>query len=319
MREDFHAEEELSLSDIFRALYQKAVILIAVLVLGCVLGGAIGYFSSRNVYEFGVSPEFYVNPYREQSYVTCPNCGLKEIEIKKDEARVPCPNCKEMVESNKNNTTTTQTSQYGVYGAYGKHVMENIVKLLSSEKFSEELMEGMEGVPANKYLDAEKTKLNPEWKAFLKKVNSSVHFAYVQSTDTADAELSRSFIYVDILVEGKENKDFAKELLTQIEAKVPAYVEENMVVPSDYDGTNCRKTSVLDEVERTNAGYAKRQAIKLALLIGAAVFVIACVVVVVLQRMDNRLRHYETVSKNFDVPVLGVLPMIEKRKGEDKK
>jgi capsular polysaccharide biosynthesis protein len=189
--------------------------------------------------------------------------------------------------------------------------MENIVKLLSSEKFSEELMEGMEGVPANKYLDEEETRLNPEWKAFLKRINSSVHFAYVQSTETADAELSRSFIYVNILVEGKGNQAFAEELLYQIEQKVPDYVMENMVVPGDYAGTNCQKTSVLDEVERTNGGYAKRQAIKFALLIGAALFVIACVVVVVLQRMDNRLRHYQEVSKKFDVPVLGVLPTIE--------
>ena len=48
MRDDFHAEEELSLGDIFRALYSKAVILIAVLVLGCLIGGMLGYFTSRN-------------------------------------------------------------------------------------------------------------------------------------------------------------------------------------------------------------------------------------------------------------------------------
>jgi hypothetical protein len=47
---------------------------------------------------------------------------------------------------------------------------------------------------------------------------------------------------VDISV--KEDKQFAEVILHNIIDVVPWYVEANMVVPSDYSGTNCEITTL---------------------------------------------------------------------------
>ena len=51
--------------------------------------------------------------------------------------------------------------------------------------------------------------------------------------------------------------------------------------------------------------------IKYAALLGLASLVVACVVVVIVDRSDKRLRDYDLVAKKFNIPVLGVIPAIE--------
>ena len=285
---EFHADEEFGLKDIFRAIWSKILILLLVLVLGGTAGGLYGYLDNKDVYTYGASPEFYVNP-----------------------DKLP-----------KEGESSDKESQYGVYGAYGQHVMENMVKLLSSESFSEQLMVAMPATikPSVSKNNADGS-LNKTYAAFLRKINGSVKFSYTGTNNSGDSDLSKSFIYVSISVTGKANKPFAEALLAAIETEVPAYIEKYMVVPSGYDFTNCVKTSVLDEIHQTNVGQAKDTAIKLALLLGAVAFLVACVVVVLVSRTDNRLRNYESVAQRFGVPVLGVLPSIDKKEtnGEERK
>ncbi|MBQ8658152.1 MAG: hypothetical protein IJ506_03375 [Clostridia bacterium] len=283
MKQDFQADEEFSLGDIFRALWSKILILLLVLVLGATAGGLYGYLDSKDVYTYGVSPVFYVNPDKNP-----------------EEGETP-----------------DSESQYGVYGAYGEHVMKNMIELLSSETFSAQLMQEMPSKPAVEILNADGS-INQRYAAFLRKINDAVSFSYTKTTEDGESSLSKSFIYVKISVTGKANKAFAEELLRAVEIKVPEYVEKYMVVPSGYDFTNCVKTTVLDEVHLTNAGYAKDQAIKFAILLGAAALLVSCIVVVIAHRMDNRLRHYESVSKRLGVPVLGVLPSIDKKEKDAK-
>ena len=128
--------------------------------------------------------------------------------------------------------------------------------------------------------------------------------------DVEDANnLARSFIYVKISV--LNNKDFASDLLSRVKRVVPAYVEKNMAVPADYEGTNCQRITRSDEIVLTNPSYTTNQAIKLGILAAAAAGVIAAVIVILVDRSDKRLRNYEIITKNFDVPVLGVVPTIE--------
>ena len=81
-----------------------------------------------------------------------------------------------------------------------------------------------------------------------------------------------------------------------------------MPVPSGYNGTNCIRITRTDNVYRTNSDVAKPTAVKNALLFGAAFFVIACIIVIFVDRSDKRLRSIEQITDIFNVPVLGVIP-----------
>ena len=44
---------------------------------------------------------------------------------------------------------------------------------------------------------------------------------------------------------------------------------------------------------------------------GAAALIVACVVVIVVDRSNKKLRDYEMTMEKFKVPVLGIIPSIE--------
>ncbi|MBQ7879033.1 MAG: hypothetical protein IJ317_00125, partial [Clostridia bacterium] len=118
----------------------------------------------------------------------------------------------------------------------------------------------------------------------------------------------KSFIYVKISV--LNDKDFAELLLERILIVLPEYVEANMAVPTGYIGTNCQKITRLDKVTLLNSGYTVSTALKYALILCAAAFVVACITVVVIDRSNKKLRDYERTMENFKIPVLGVIPTI---------
>ena len=110
--------QEFSLKEIFKTLIPKIKVIIAIVIIGAVLGGCVGVASSYAGAYFGTTLEFYINPKRGD------NMG-------------------------------GETSQYGVYGAYGMHVMDNITKLLNSDSFAEELLLGENGLPIETMLAKE--------------------------------------------------------------------------------------------------------------------------------------------------------------------
>lgn len=278
MEENVQAEGEISLLDIAKLLLGKIKILILVVLFAAVLGGSFAVWKTYDVNYWGTTVEFYVNP-----------------------------------EQPKDSVGENGGSQYGVYGAYGRHVMDNIVKLLGSESFAEILMENMEDLPAKTVIDEATGKevLSSAYVSLLRRVTSAVTFSYLEeNADVSDANnLARSFIYVKISV--LNDKEFAEELLEQVRREVPVYVEANMAVPTDYTGTNCQQITVLDSVGLTNPGYTTNQAIKYAILAAVAALVVACVVIIIVDKSDKRLRDYETIMRNLGVPVLGVIPEIE--------
>ena len=286
MEEKVQVEEGISLLDIVRLLLKKLFILILVGVVSGFFGGFVAVAKTIDIDYWGTTVEFYVNPEKP----------------------------KDVVNGN--------GSQYGVYGAYGRHVMDNIVKLLSSESFAEILIDGtdgietiaepMDGIPV-KYKFDEKGQqyMTGEYKTFLSRVKNAVRFSYLESNvDMDDANnLARSFIYVNISV--INDRVFAENLLDSVRDIVPWYVEANMTVPSDYSGTNCQKITVMEAIHLTNPGYTTNQAFKYAILFAAAAVVVTSVIIILVDRSDKRLRDYETVMRNLEVPVLGVIPTIE--------
>ena len=155
----------------------------------------------------------------------------------------------------------------------------------------------------------------------LNRIVRSVSYSYYDETADVEADdLARSFIYVRISV--TEDYNYASWLRTQLIDEVPEYIEDKMPVPSGYKGTNCIRISRTDGVYRTNSDIAKPTAIKKGLLFGAAFFVIACVIVIFVDRSDKRLRSIEQITDIFNVPVLGVIPTFkdsERAKTTDEK
>lgn len=392
MDENAQTQDEISLVYIFKLLLSKFKLLIIVLLAGAIVGAGLGVLRTFNKKEYGTTIEFYVNPRLDKTSST-------EVE-----------------------------SQYGVYGAYGRHVMDNMVKLLSSELFAEQLLldetTGLPKTGENADVDAKTaialkaktdaetaivdaqeklktlnkantdyreatTEVNTLWQQYINRhpgqdfnstptkgkddevdkaiqkqeeakgavdeakdalekaeegatdakkqaedakedalelwrdtyadyaqkldtVLESISYSYYdESTSENVSDLARSFIYVKIAVMNDET--LAKDFYARIIKLVPEFVETNMAVPSGYDGTNCQRITRSDKVDRTNGDLLVKTAIKYGLLLAAASLVVACVVVIVIDRSDKRLRNVEQITETFNIPVLGVIPTIEKK------
>ena len=279
MNEELHTSEEISLADIFKALMSKLKILILVLLGAAVIGGAVGYVTNVNKKYYGTDLEFYVNP-------------------------------KETVSSD-------TTSTYGVYGAYGVNVMNTIIELLNSEMFAEDLMESMTDAPE---IPANNGAITQEYRNYLKRIINAVEFDFIKEDEKVQdmTNLARSFIYVRISVLGEDNIEFAEQLLAAVKMEVPSFVKENMIVPTGYSRTECTEITKLSTIERTNPNNAISSAITYAMIVGAVALVLACVVVVILDRSDKRLRDYEGLFRKLNIPVLGIVPQITEKAEENK-
>lgn len=404
MEEKTQARDEISLSEILKLFLRKLKVLILALLIGAFVGAGFGVLTTFNVKTYGSRIEFYVNPRLDRD------------------------------------ATSEHESQYGVYGAYGRHVMDNMVRLLSSELFAEQLLLNPEtGLPvenestpealkekiakakeakaeaartvtkaqnltsdlsdANTEVSEINTELNAKWASYrnahivdkpnlsgspaliqpeggkeltdeekeinelyntltakkeevknmkeslktanadannasdvaekatqeaialwresdelydarLKAIMKSATYSYYDEENLTEKveDLARSFIYVDISVLNGES--FAKGLRERIIEIVPQFVESNMAIPAGYDGTNCQRITRSDAIERTNSGAMLSTSIKYAVLLAVAALVVACIVVIIVERSDKRLRALEQITEAFDVPVLGVIPNI---------
>ncbi|MBQ8291021.1 MAG: hypothetical protein IJX88_00735 [Clostridia bacterium] len=275
MEGNVQARGEISLAEIFRILFRKIKVLLITLLIGVVIGATLGVVTTVNTDYYGTSAEFYVNPKKTEE------------------------------------GTTENDSQYGVYGAYGRHVMDNIVKLLSSDFFAEQIaLVGTENnnTPPNG-LTLEQWRQTAKYKTLVNRIKRSVSYSYYDESEEDVDDLAKSFIYVRISV--LNDKEFAEELFTKVRIALPAFVTANMAVPTGYSGTNCIFISTLSKVNLLNDGYTTNTAVKYAVILGAAAFVVACIVVIVIDRSDKRLRNYEEAMARMGVPVLGVIPSIE--------
>lgn len=392
--EDTRREDGVTLSEVFKILWKNIKLLLIVFLIGAVLGSSLGFLTSFKVKEYGTRIEFYVNPKRDK------------------------------------NATATSESQYGIYGAYGSHVMDNMIKLLSSESFAEQLMTDEKGLPpvgisekldglrktaedALAEVEAEEEKIEiatenvlacnekiskkneelsalskelsllsaeeskalsiylsyveagadttvaeaawetakaarvakqvevtakeaelkiekdnlkeandavetaeeaveekieiasdavqaslEEWRVVdenykerLLKIKNSVSFSYFDEKADSGTSFARSFIYVDIKVDGDE--DFAKDLCARIKTKIPSYVEANMTVPSGYNSTNCKKITRIDEAVLLNENFTLTRTLVFGVLLSVLSAVGASIVLVVADRSKQRRKEQE--------------------------
>ena len=110
--------QDLSFKQVVKTILPKTKLIVVIIIIAAIIGACIGAASTYAKSYFGTTIEFYVNPMRGDE-------------------------------------TGTSNSQFGVYGAYGQHVMDNIIKLLSSESFAEEMLLGENGLPIESVLQKE--------------------------------------------------------------------------------------------------------------------------------------------------------------------
>ncbi len=154
-----------------------------------------------------------------------------------------------------------------------------------------------------------------KYREALSKYKKSVSFQYLLDTkDLEDTQyLSRNQIFVTISIKSNKTaeKDFAEDLFERVKTVVPSFVEENMTPIAGYDGTVCTRLTRLDEIRLTNPNYTLKSALKYGAVAGAAALVLACIVVILLDKSDKRLRDTEVITRKFNLPVLGVIPAID--------
>ena len=114
-QEKLQMQDEISLVDILRLFIRKLKIIIIVALVAIIAGASYGYVKTRDVNYFGTTVAFYVNPQKDEN--------------------------------------SDQESEYSIYGSYGENVMDNMVKLLSSELFAERLMLERNGLPSQSMVD----------------------------------------------------------------------------------------------------------------------------------------------------------------------
>ena len=149
-------------------------------------------------------------------------------------------------------------------------------------------------------------------RALVGKTQASVEFSRgTQTTTTADGDTSTSgsFIYVNIYV--LNSPTLAQRLYERALKVVPQFVAANLLKAENYQGTNCIVTNILTRVSELNANQMISTAVKYGLLLGFAALLVACIVVVIVDRSDKRLGDFEQAMSDMDIPVLGIIPSFE--------
>lgn len=229
MQENVQQEENtISLMDIFRLLLSKIKFLVLVALVAAIAGGALGLYTSWNDLRFGTQVEFYVNP--------------------------------------KESTTSSgeNSSQYGVYGSYSRNAMDNMVKLLASESFTEELLLNGEVLPQVTYVAGETTPLG-------EKLSAGETWSWLESKDVeAQTQLAAAVQTATELRSAADKKQ--AELDAAVLEKTEKTLAQNRslslindqwskVYPTYTSSANFNETACEDLIERAKTDEALATAI----------------------------------------------------------
>ncbi|MBQ9730202.1 MAG: hypothetical protein IJV80_05270 [Clostridia bacterium] len=280
MEEKDKKTESLSLAEIIVTLFSKIKILILVLIVGGIIGCVYGYATSHNVHYYGTTLKFFVSPtVSSQSSGTLAAPFAKADEEEDDD-------------------------DYKIEGQYSATVVLTIVDFLNSDEFARILAEDMDLLPDPIKDDATYDQ-KLQYKRVSKSVISRVKGSYTVSMD----EKLTNNIFVKISVLNDWN--FAENVMASVEKMLPEFVCEYMPVSGIYTGTKCVATIMFPEIYLLNSGFTRTQTMKFGIIFGAAAMVVAAVILVIVYACDTRLRDPDSIAKNFQVPVLGIIPLID--------
>ncbi len=333
-------KEELSLLDLLKVLLSKIKLLILVLLCGGVLGGAIGFVTSYDVRYWGTNMEFYVNPVRPTKNEDTELGGGSTYGVYGAYGKNVMDNIVRLLNSESFAELMILNGELlpekGVW-ADESNEAEAALKLDDAIDAAQAKIDASLKVQAD-YEAGEATKEDYELavKEANEKINEtlllwrrtkkyretltlymdSINFSYMQNEKDLDnaVDLARSFIYVEISVLGANEKEFkpiAEDLLIRVQQELPKYVREKMIIPDGYVSTSCTQITTITDIDLMNDGYILKESIKFALLLAAVAFVVACVIVIFLDRSDKRVRDYDVITRQLNVPLLGVIPSID--------
>ena len=153
----------------------------------------------------------------------------------------------------------------------------------------------------------------PGYSGSLSQYRSAVTYSYRLPSEGKDVK-SNNHIYISIEKSGSDDaatKKFAVDLLDKIIKYVPSYIEEILPPPSNsFVKTSCEITTTTHAIQPRNQNVAKNTAIKYAIILTAIAVVVTCVVIIIIDRSDKRLRSVEQITDKFNLPVLGIIPNI---------
>lgn len=141
MQEEMQTEDEISLSDIFRALWSKIWIIIASLLAGVILGGVFGFVKYHDVHYYGADVEYYVSSTGNDSSSTIDPEGIK------------------------------------IYQSYQENILKQIQIQLSSERFTRILLKELSETEGIEF-DSDDIEMQKKYDKLLKTVNDSLSYSY---------------------------------------------------------------------------------------------------------------------------------------------
>lgn len=164
-----------------------------------------------------------------------------------------------------------------IYGSYGTAITDTVKELLGTQLFAEKILEGMSEKP-QKYVDP-----NATGRKTITKEYAEAIYKILESLTIEETEGTNNIF--DVTISVPKDRDYAEELRDRLNIVLPEFLEQNMPLPGgDYVGTECQTLTVVDEVDVLNDGQMIKDMIKFGLLIGAATFIVGCVVIVIMER-----------------------------------
>lgn len=304
MDENQEKQRELRLSDIVGVILKRLKLLILVLIVGAVLGGCFGFFISRNTKSYGAKIDY-------EMHITATT-----------------------VTKYKDGTTDTKSEPASNYIYKEQHV-SMLCEHLRSDLFLCEVIkyvnnDVIEAVyvtdeSGNKRIDLDSPDVEESAKqtfaAYLTFLKQALTFSF-------DYDVHPNAFSVTVSVTNSPEK--AQTLVAAVRELIPVEVSGTdsktgaIIVPETTTSINqgtgeqittsyhteCTQMS-LNRSQQLNIGVVKKKTILFAVLFGFFAAIAAVVILVILDRQDERIRDYNEFSKAIGLPVLGVIPNIE--------
>lgn len=291
MQEEIESEEELSLSEIFRALKAKIWVLLVTLIIGIAAGGGFGFLRYYNVHYYGADVTYLIfasDVKKEDSKESASNGGTASIQTTAADEGASDDSAEN------GGTSNDSAGDLDLLAGQGTTILNEsaltLVKgFIESNKFQRMLMDGL----------PEAEDIQPdtlEEQKFFRLLDESVTYSYTVGQNKITATVS-------VL----NDSALASHLFERIKTILPEVI--STLLTSSDKNVACTQLSY-QLCRLLNPNQWVTEGIKYGALIGLATLVVACVAVVIAERADTRLHDYEKVAQKFNVPVLGVIPRI---------
>ena len=271
---------EIGFADLFRIIFKKFYVIVIAVVVAAALGATLAYAKNSGIAYYGAKADYKISV-SSALFVNGQQAG----------------------------------EESGSNYLYKEEHLSMLIDDLSSDTFVRDyIMADLEGVPT--YNPDASDEESERYYNYLLSIKGCISYSY-------NALKNPNSISATVRV--LNNKALAQKLLNQIKIAVPQYIVDNMIKPAPevsftQDGeptsmrvytTHCDEMS-MSRIRLLNGGQTEAAMMKYALLAGFLAAIVACIVVIVIDYTDTRLRDPEDFAKRNDIHLLGAIPEQEK-------